>query len=238
MSATGRATAPALPGLERDVGRHPEDFYRTPAWAVDAILPHLRVPDADPLAVRSDGAPRWMDPGCGDGAIAERVLARWPRSRGTGVEIDPGRAMAARRLPFIVHDGDFLTATQPIWHFQVDLVIGNPPYEIALPFVRRAIELTGRFNGEVAFLLRVGFLEAKRGSERDALLNEHAPDVYLLAKRPRFRGRGDGGDSTTYAWMVWGMGRGGRFVRLRSPETKSETPTGGAAGVSGAEVTR
>lgn len=224
MSATGRGGAAlALPGLETTTGRHPEDFYRTPGWAVDAILPYLRAPDADPLAVRADRAPFWLDPGCGDGAIAERVIARWPRSEGIGVELDPDRARAARRLPFAVYQGDFL-AKSPIWESTVDLVIGNPPYAQALEFLERALQLVERRyrgevvgRGDVAFLLRVGFLEAEPGSERDEFLELHRPDVFVLGKRPRFRGRGDGGDSATYAWFVWGMNRGQRFVRLRSP---------------------
>lgn len=227
MSAAGRYNVVALPGLESTVGRHPEDFYRTPADAVDAVLPHLHQPAADPLAVRSDGAPRWLDPGCGDGAIAERVLKRWPRSIGVAVELDPARACAARRLPLTVYEGDFL-ASSPIWAMRYDLIIGNPPYEKALEFAKRALEL----SREVAFLLRVGFLEAKRGSERDEFLEKHRPDVYLLARRPRFRGRGDGGDSATYAWLIWGYGRGDRFARLRAPGDKSETPAGATAGVS------
>ena len=192
----------ALPGLERDVGRHPEDFYRTPGWAVDLILPHLR----EPLT--------WLDAGCGDGAIAERLLAKWPRSMGMGVELDPARARAATRHQIPVFTDSFLRRGA-IWEGPVELVISNPPYTFALEFAERALQLAGRC--EVAFLLRAGFLEAKRGSERDEFLEEHKPDVYLLGRRPRFTGDG-GGDSATYAWLVWGPGRGERFVRLRAPE--------------------
>lgn len=202
MSATGRATELALPGLNDIVGRHPDDFYRTPGWAVDLILPHL---------VREQGPPTWIDAGCGDGVIAQRVLARWPASRGFGVEIDPGRAQFARGV-CPVYASDFL-AVDPIWFDPVDLVIGNPPYSLALEFLRRALQL----GKEVAFLLRAGFLEARRGSDRDLFLEEHPSDVYLLARRPRFTGDG-GGDSATYCWCVWGPGRGTRFCRLRAPE--------------------
>ena len=208
MSSTNRSVALALPGLADTMGRHPEDFYRTPWTAVDPVLPYLRTPRT------------WIDAGCGDGVIAERVLARWPDTLGIGVELDQERAQAARRLRCMIFTNDFL-AVDPIWEAPVDLVISNPPYDAhtgnALSFLRRAIQLALPNDGEVAFLLRVGFLEAKRGSERDLFLEEHRPDVYLLSKRPRFTGDG-GGDKATYFWGVWGPGRGDRFVRLRSPD--------------------
>lgn len=203
MSSTGRQKKTALPGLDTIVGRHSEDFYRTPADATDAILPHLREPEV------------WVDAGCGDAAIASRVLARWPGSNGFGVEISLERAEKARLCGFTVVSGDFLISPTP--HDRIDLVIGNPPYGIALEFARRAIEITTPIGGEVALLLRMGFLEAERDSPRDLFLEEHRPDVYQLAKRPRFRGPGDGGDSATYGWLVWGPGRGERYVRLRPP---------------------
>lgn len=215
MSSTGRTVLAALPGLESVVGRHPDDFYRTPDHAIWAILPHLRQPR------------RAVDPGCGDGVIAERVIERWPGAEVICVEKDRERAReASRRLPTLrapVWQDDYLrrgALWEPEW---ADLVIGNPPYAQALEFVQRSIDLVSPVGGEVAMLLQIGFLEAKRGSERDEFLEAHRPDVYLLAKRPRFRGEGDGGDNTTYGWLVWrtGVRREGehleRFVRLRSP---------------------
>jgi hypothetical protein len=208
VTATGRATFAALPGLESVVGRHPDDFYRTPDHAVWSILPHLRQPR------------RVVDPGCGDGAIAERVIERWPGAEIICVEKDEQRAReASKRLPSLrapVWVDDYLrrgALWEPDW---ADLVIGNPPYSLALDFLRRSLQLVEPVGGEVALLLRVGFLEAERGSERDELLEQHRPDVYLLAKRPRFRGDGHG-DSAAYGWMIWGPDRGGLFVRLRSP---------------------
>lgn len=193
-----------MSATNRGAERAPLDYYRTPAYAVDAILPHLREPRS------------WLDPGCGDGAIAERVLRRWPSARGIGVELDEHRAQAARLLPLTVYQGSFLDVGR-IWDEPFDLVIGNPPFKLALEFAQRALELTEPVGGEVALLLRAGFLEAKHGSERDLFLEVRAPDVYVLAKRPRFTGDG-GGDSATYIWAVWRPGSGQRFVRLRAPE--------------------
>jgi hypothetical protein len=213
MSATGRGGAAlALPGLETTIGRHPDDFYRTPDHAIWAIIPHLRRPR------------RVVDPGCGDGAIAECGTKAWPDAEFLCVEKDEQRAReASGRLRCPVWHDDYLrrgALWEPEW---ADLVIGNPPYARALEFVQRSVELVSPVGGEVAMLLRLGFLEAKRGSDRDEFLEAHRPDVYLLAKRPRFRGEGDGGDSATYGWMVWrtGVRREGehleKFVRLRSP---------------------
>lgn len=52
MTATGRS----------DV-RHPDDFYRTPAWLTRAVLPHLDLPAHSHV----------LDPACGDGAILDVV---------------------------------------------------------------------------------------------------------------------------------------------------------------------
>jgi hypothetical protein len=199
MSATGIRKANGELTKRSDL-----DWYKTPAYAVDAILPHLR----EPLA--------WVDPGCGDGAIAERVIRKWSRSMGTGVELDQERLSVARLLPIPVYDGDFLRRGAQ-WEGPVDLVIGNPPFKMALEFAERGLELVGS-KGEVCLLLRAGFLEAKYGSPRDLFLEKYRPDVYVLAKRPRFTA--EGGDSATYIWAVWGPSRGEKFVRLRAPGDK------------------
>jgi len=217
MSATGRkrkGASEALPGLEREVGRHPDDFYRTPEWATRAVLPYLRQPR------------RWIDCGAGDGAIARVTAAHWPEAHGIMVELDPGRAAAAARdVPTAeVRVGDFCAMGLP----RVDLVIGNPPFghreaeprrrlqddRNALEFAVRALELVEP-GGEVALLLRVGFVE---GLERGDFLERHRADLVLLPRRPSFRGDG-GTDATPYAWWIFGEGHGGRWWRL--PDERS-----------------
>ncbi len=176
MSATGRS----------DV-RETDDFYETPAWVVDAILPHLP----------SGG--RVLDPGCGSGAILRAIMATPPFVHADlhGVEIDEKRAEDARDLfsspstptPFFgdalrhhVMVGDFTCGVAcPLMPF--DLVVGNPPFKYAMAFVLRSLDLARPFRGTVAMLLRMNWLASQ---ERMAFHREQPADLFVLPRRPSF----------------------------------------------------
>lgn len=203
MSAAGRtSTAVIQPCLldvgERAPGRHPDDFYATPPWCTDAILPHL--PTGGII----------LEPSCGDGAILARLAASAAPSRLAlvGVELHPGRAEQARtRLPTAsIITGDLLSLVAYVGAFEPTLIIGNPPFSLALPFVEACLEIAKPARATVAMLLRLAFLES---IERQPFHVAHPADIYPLAKRPSFTGEGT--DSAAYAWWVWGPGRGGRW---------------------------
>jgi len=197
MSARGRTRKQAQ-------AENPHEFYRTPAWAIDAILPVL-------------GTPRTtVDLGCGDGAIGTALRRAWGEGCTIDAfELDPKRALAAThaKLPSGVaaYDDVFeddLLQIDPADYTGNDLVISNPPFSLAEPFVRVALQLA-RPGGLVAFLLRLGWLA---GQKRAAFHREHPCDVHVLPRRPSFTGRST--DSADYAWLVWGLGRGGRWSIL------------------------
>lgn len=204
MSATGR-TKPAPPQEVlfdlggRAPGRHPDDFYATPPWVTDAILP--RLPMAGSI----------VEPSCGDGAILDRLCAAMPRkTRGIyGVELNEERASQARaRCPRVeVIEADFLEWAKRPTVEDIGLVIGNPPFVYALEFVEASIALAAPTRGTVAMLLRLAFLEAQ---ERAPFHAAHPSDVHPFASRPSFTPDGKT-DSAAYAWFVWGPGRGGRW---------------------------
>jgi SAM-dependent methyltransferase len=186
----------------------------TPAWAVDVILPEL------PLMGLI------VDAGCGAGAILARVaIAANPRAHIWGVEYqdylaDEARARcveirATGRLGLVdAVQADFLTWDPPN---PVTCVISNPPFSRAEEFARRAIELTSPHNGTVAILQRLDWLGSK---EREGFLDANKPDAHILDRRPQFRVGADGkkgSDSCEYAWMLFGPGLGGRWMRLRCP---------------------
>lgn len=203
------------------------DFFPTPPWPTQAIVPHLRTFHSA------------LDPCCGDGGI---LGALPPRVLRMGLEIEPVRgarcferigvqpticdALADDPLDDAVDDGT--------WS-EVDLVIMNPPFALALEFVLRALaHLRARRCFEIAVLLRLAFLET---AERAPFHRQNPSDVYPLANRPSFidpkawrtcttcrgsgklvavdvglfkckgcNGRGEvkgGTDSTAYAWFVW-----------------------------------
>lgn len=189
MSATGRS----------DV-RVANDFYETPPECTRAILSHL------PKG-------RVLDPCCGDRAILRVVEEVW----GTpvrGYDVDPARMPDVER--------DALNPVLP-WGWPPDasapeLVITNPPYKLALPFVERALKEIAR-GGTVAMLLRLPFLESVG---RQSFHRLHPADVYVFAKRPSFTKDGKT-DATAYAWFVWGADRGGRWEILPHMPAESES---------------
>jgi hypothetical protein len=85
-----------------------------------------------------------------------------------------------------------------------DVVITNPPYNRSLDFV----ETSMHWAPIVVMLLRLDWLTSQK---RNAFIQEHLPDVYVLPNRPSFTNQGT--DSTGYAWFVWGQD-GGRIEVL------------------------
>lgn len=84
------------------------------------------------------------------------------------------------------------------------LIVMNPPYSLALPFVAAALEVVRSQAGTVAALLRLGFLASRK---RRDWWQSHPADVYVLSERPSFTGDGRT-DATDYAWFVWREGAG------------------------------
>lgn len=193
MSATNRN------GLKRQ----PNDFYETPAWAIDVVL--------DVLGVNEEFDGYAIDPGSGTGAIAQRIAERAPKADVRGIELDATlleRAKTVRSASIAWEHGDWLS-----WSPDgvPDLIVANPPYSIAELFVRKALEVAGK-KGIVAMLLRQGWVSGKK---RRAFWRDFKADFHPLERRPSFNGSGT--DATDYAWFVWGPKRGGRWSLLLSP---------------------
>lgn len=224
MSATGRGAI-----------RQKDDSYQTPAFAVDAILPHLPI------------GGHILEPGCGRGAIVKRLLHHGvPAAHVFGVELDKARAKACAQLGIDVAAEDFLT--YKLGGFA--LVLGNPPFGLALPFALNCLALTAPVRGTTALLVRLSWVAPQ---ERGDLFKEHPADIYALDRRPEFvaslhctandtkRGCGwaetleidakrpkrcpkcggriecNTSDAAEYCFVVWGPGRGGRWYRLHCP---------------------
>lgn len=112
MSATNRG------GL----ARQPNDFYETPAWAIDVVL--------DVLGITSDFDGYVIDCGAGTGAIAHRVAHRAPHADIRGVEKDAellAKAKETRADGIAWEQADWLTWTPD---GAPDFVIANPPYQL------------------------------------------------------------------------------------------------------------
>jgi hypothetical protein len=159
MSATGRA----------DV-RHADDFYATPAWATQAILPYLNL------------SGNILEPCAGEGAIlAELVRAGVPLERLAATELDPTRALTCQERIGLYCGVDDLLAPH-YTGFGADLIISNPPYVIAEQIIRAAVTNVTS-EGEVAMLLRVNILASRK---RVAFWRKHPAHVFVLPIRPSF----------------------------------------------------
>lgn len=200
MSSTNRH------GLQR----HENDFYETPAWAVDLVL--------DALGIGPDFEGYVIDCGAGTGSIANRVVEVTPKADVRGIEKDPNLVAKAlvTRAPTVAWEvADWLT-----WQADgvPDLIIANPPYgpksdrHLAEKFIRKAFAVSGK-KTTICMLLRATYLIPKT---RRLLRKEFGkPDRLELERRPSFNGSGC--DSCDYAWHVWSPKRSGKWTVLELP---------------------
>ena len=197
MSSTNRSNA-------RE--NHKEDYYVTPPWCVREFLRAWE----DDYCRLSTVAPKHalvLDPCAGGDSTNPMtypmVLQEWGFNPIT-MDI---RADSPCQFPGV----DFLTAD--LADLKFDMIITNPPYNLAVPIIERALELT-KPMGWVVMLLRVNFLGAQK---RGAWWQEHMPEsMYTHSKRPSFYPKNwkelmpdlkkKGTDSTEYAHFVWQKG--------------------------------
>lgn len=165
----------------------PHEKYSTPVFLTDAMLPYI----LDREHVRR-GEVTVLEPAAGNGAMMDRLLlladnTGRPRINLQGADIEPERGDIIR--------ANFLL-TEP---FPVDIVITNPPYSLAMPFVQHAFKFMRDEYSRVIMLLRLNWLGSKT---RAKWLRENTPAIFVSPKRPSFTGSGS--DSTEYCFMMWG----------------------------------
>ena len=165
------------------------DWYVEPAWAVDALLDELQLPDM--MIVR--------DPAAGIGTIVDRC-----RARGIAAE---GSDLVSRRKDILQWDYLLRADASPS-----DWTICNPPFARAVLFIETGLR---RSRVGVAMLLRLAFLE---GTKRMALFRR-TPLSQVLVFGPRlsmppgelFNPDVEAkGGSVAFCWMVWRHGFTGR----------------------------
>ena len=182
-------------------GRRPKrielDFYETPAWLVEAILPHVVTPETRSV----------IDPCCGTGAILD-VLRASTGCELYGIEVEPGRWHEAQAKGHRVMCENALFVP---W-FGADVCLMNPPYMLAERFVEESLKRTS----VTAALLRLNFLASQH---RATFLRANPCEVYVSPRRPSFR---DGKtDATDYAWFVWRRGETSSRVHILPTERLS-----------------
>lgn len=179
----------------RGAVRQADDYYSTPSWCTRAILPHL----AQPRTV--------LDPAAGTGALLVTAREYFATADLFAIEQNTARFKECHDRIGRCVLGDAFSCDWP----EVDLILANPPYSLALEFVETACGyLKDWGHGQAAFLLRLAFLES---TKRNKYLRHRMPDdIYVLPKRPAFVNNKT--DSCAYAWFVWGAKAHGAAARL------------------------
>jgi hypothetical protein len=87
----------------------------------------------------------------------------------------------------------------PVSLCRPEIVLGNPPFGVAVPFVEKALEIVP-MGGYVFFLLRASFLGTVA---RRKFWKANPPlKVWMLTPRPSFTGGGnDTGEYFMYLWL-------------------------------------
>ena len=152
------------------------DYYKTPDWVPERFLSEWGPIITPPQTIR---------------ALLSSLRRMWPEATIEARDVCPQPGDEGVVVP-----ADFWLDDRPESY---DLVITNPPYEVAEAFVRNAMGKV-RQGGHNVQLLRLDFLGSK---ERKPLWREFGyPEwVYVHAERPSFRGEGT--DTTYSAWFVW-----------------------------------
>ncbi len=216
MSAT-RKTKPDQDGPQE------ADFYPTPAWAVDVIVPYVLE------ELRRCGGFDIVDPGCGEGGILLRFLPHlrkrgWPpmSERVIGYEIRPdavataSAALALEVEKYKLKDSgiylqDWLAEDfNPRWT-TVSAHTMNAPYggrlNLAQKFIAKSHERIATGSSIWALLRSNWLLDGEKTHGRQTWMRDviGVPNVYALNKRPSFTGDGKA-DATSYVWAHWVKG--------------------------------
>lgn len=159
MSATNR-------GCERKT----YDFYATPPETVRAFLANF-----DGIS----SGDRILEPSAGNGQIVKVLREGGYDNRIDAVELRPEERGTLEALADNVTIGSFFDYEPDCGY---DVIIGNPPYSLALDFINKSLELLHP-GGLLIFLLRTNFLESEK---RFKWWQEHPlSGLYTLHKRPK-----------------------------------------------------
>jgi hypothetical protein len=143
--------------------------------------------------VRPAAEVRVWEPACGDGRMAKEIAA-------AGYQVV---ASDLHDYGFGYPGVDFLDPRSN--HVgpahEIDAIVTNPPFDKALSFVRRALEITKPQLGRVAILQR---FEWDAAAERHPLFGTHPFRCKMvLHKRPHWIDEAGGNPRYPFAWFYW-----------------------------------
>jgi len=154
--------------------RNKNDFYPTPEKLAPALMSLVNFKDGDIL----------LEPAKGQKGNQPFYDAFPPANKKLWAEIEQG-------VDYFKND------------FSADVIISNPPFNIAEEFIVKAIDEL-RPDGMLIFLLRVNYLGSQKRYDSLWQQDKYKPkQIITLVQRPSFTGDG-ATDSTEYAFFVWG----------------------------------
>lgn len=154
------------------------DFYPTPTWCAKGLISLLNINSSDTL----------LEPCIGSGRISD--------------EFPCGNKMKWAELAVGV---DYLNTDKDL---SADVIITNPPFSLALEFIKTALTRDMNESGTVCMLLRLSIL----GSKDRADFWREFPFTNLIVITPRPSFAKGGTDNSEYAWVIWDYGK-----RLNAP---------------------
>jgi hypothetical protein len=165
--------------------RKERDFYPTEPWVTRALC----------QAVEFDNRGILWEPACGDGRMA-KVLDKWHAAVVASDIADYGFGETGH---------DFLDIATVHWLGEmhggrIAAIVTNPPFEQAIAFVTRALELTRRAEGKVAILQRHEF---DAPAKNHPLFKPPFAAKLVLHKRPRWSDDNKASPRFPYAWYLW-----------------------------------
>lgn len=175
-----------MSATNRGVKRREADFYATPIETVRTFLnAYGGIKESDVI----------LEPSAGNGNIVRALRECGYKNRIDAIEVRSEEYAGLVEICDNVRICDYL---QTPLRETYDVIIGNPPYSLAMEFIDKGISML-KPGGRLIYLLRTNFLES---AKRAAWWQDKLPTgLYVCAKRPSFTGRGT--DATSYAWFVW-----------------------------------
>lgn len=164
--------------------RHELDHYDTPQDVADALV---RAIPAGVFGIN----PSALDIGAGSGVWGRALRKLYPRVGVDGVDI--------RALPCPPEYRTWYTADVLSRHIdgKYDVVMGNPPFNIAEKCVERAMQLA---TGYVVFLLPLSFLTSEGRNE--GLFQLYPVWKFYALPRIPYTGNGNPRDDALFLWKV------------------------------------
>ena len=183
--------------MPKNYKRKENDAYITPRWCVVQMINEV-LPVIGGVGICAQPGLRILDPGSGKGVFGQCLRQNLHASTHiVGVELDEARHGKGYFSDYNrSFKGDFLACNQELLGGWFDYSAGNPPYFIAVEFIKHSITMA---EWTIMFL-RQGFLSSDGRAEWFGI--EHPPhSVHMLPNRPKFEG--PGADKSDYCWVVW-----------------------------------